>query len=167
MTALQVLTRGIALATAVVLQPTVVAFLGLPFGRPELVVVVLAVIALVDGPGPGMVCGFVCGLVGDLSSDHLVGRQTLVLTLVGYLVGLRAEDEERSALLGLAVVAAAVLGAVGLDAGLAFVLGDSRLTSRVLLTSTAAAVAYSLLVTPFVLPPLRALLLRADPERRG
>lgn len=167
MTALAIATRAAALGSAVVLQPTVVDFLRLPIGRPQLVVVVLAVIALVDGPGVGAICGFLAGLVGDASADHTVGRQALVLTLVGYLVGLREDDEERSAVLALAAVAAASAGALLLDALAALLLGESALSARVLLSVVVAAVLYDLLITPFVLPPLRALLLRADPERRG
>lgn len=172
MTALQVATRALAMATAVVVQPTVVARIGLPLASPQLVVVVLAVIALVDGPGAGLVCGFAAGLVGDLLSDHLVGRQTLVLTAVGYAAGaagLRQDEhrdrEERPVLLALVTVGGAVLAALALDAGLAVVLGDGRLSGTALLASTAASVGYSVLIAPFVLPPLRGLLLRADPER--
>lgn len=166
MTARQAATRAAAVITALVLQPAVVGFLGLPLGRPQLVVVVVAVIALVDGPGPGAVCGFLAGLASDLGSDHVVGRQALVLTLVGYAVGLREDDGERSALLALVSVAAATLAALVLDAGLAVLLADGRTTGTALTTAVVGAVLYDLLITPFVLPPLRALLVRADPERR-
>ncbi|HEY5049267.1 MAG TPA: rod shape-determining protein MreD, partial [Acidothermaceae bacterium] len=69
---------------AVLLDP-----LNLPGSPPNLLVLVVAAIALVLGPVGGAVTGFLAGLAADVlpPADHLIGRYALVLCLAGYLVG--------------------------------------------------------------------------------
>ena len=56
-----------SLGTAVVLQSSILARLGLPGATPDLLLVVVLVIALVSGPLVGAVTGFAAGVLVDLA----------------------------------------------------------------------------------------------------
>ncbi|MHB8341068.1 MAG: rod shape-determining protein MreD [Mycobacteriales bacterium] len=154
--------------TALLLQLTAVDRLHLPDGRPDLVVLVLAASALVEGPVLGMCLGFGAGLVADLLGNHLLGRLALLFTLIGYGVGLLREEEEgqRSAVMPLLVIGSASLVASLADAGLGVVLGDPRVSAGSVLRGAAAAALYDVLLTPFVYPAVRVLFRRLEPEHR-
>lgn len=157
---------SLLLATALVVQLTSIARVHLPGGHPNLVVVILACLALVEGPVAGMAYGFGVGFVADLLSDHIVGLLALVLTLTGYLIGLFRRDEERTALVPLGVVALGGLGATLLYAALSAILGDVRVTITAVPRLAGTSALYDVLLTPFVYPAVRALLGRRDAERR-
>jgi cell shape-determining protein MreD len=72
--------------TALLLQATVVGpvLLPVPASLPALLV---AAVALVDGPGTGLTFGFVTGLVADLGSDHPAGVLALCWLGVGVACG--------------------------------------------------------------------------------
>ncbi|ONH61184.1 rod shape-determining protein MreD [Frankia sp. CcI49] len=153
------------LAVAVVLQVSVVARLGAPLGRPDLVIVLLAIIALIEGPLLGAVLGFVIGLLADLMSTHVLGQTALVLCLVGYLAGLVMNAAERSITVPLATVgAAAVFGTLG-NAAATAILGDAALTGAQALERAAAAGLYAVLVTPFLFPIATAASRRLHRDR--
>ena len=151
--------------TAVALQPTVIGPLRLPVGSPQLPVLVLAIIALVEGSGTGAVAGFATGLCSDALSTHPLGQQALVLTLVGWWVGKVREDGRRSIAAPLiAVVAGTAAALVGVTVvGLA--VGTVEVRTGVFARELLASVAYAGLLAPLLLPPLRAMLVRLDPER--
>ena len=158
----------VALLVAMVLQTALVTRAHTPGAPPQLLVTVLVVVAMVEGPLSGCVLGFGTGLVVDLLSDHQVGRLALVLTVIGYLCG-RVEQGRgsgRSAGRALLTVGAATVGVFAFDAVLGVALGDVRISLVQSFGAALAAAAYDVLLTPFVLPPLRGLLLRLDPERR-
>ncbi|WP_018634856.1 rod shape-determining protein MreD [Parafrankia elaeagni] len=155
----------VLLLVAVVLQVSVVARLGAPLGRPDLVLVLLAVVALIEGPLLGAVLGFAVGLLADLLSSHVIGQTALVLCLVGYLTGLVMNAAERSIAVPLAAVgAAAALGTLG-NAAATALLGDAALTSGQALLRALAAGIYGLLVTPFLFPLALAAARRLHRER--
>ncbi|CAI7980271.1 MULTISPECIES: rod shape-determining protein MreD [Parafrankia] len=156
----------VVLLVAVVLQVSVVARLGAPLGRPDLVLVLLAIIALIEGPMLGAVLGFAVGLVADLLSTHVIGQTALVLCLVGYLVGLVMNAAERSIVVPLAAVgAAAALGTLG-HAATTSILGDAALTGGQAIVRAIAAGLYALLVTPFLFPLAAAASRRLHGDRR-
>lgn len=152
----------VVVVTALLLQSTVLAALPLPGAAPELLVVVVVAFALAEGPLSGAVPGFAAGLLADLLADHALGRLALVLAVVGYAAGQVHDDTERSTLLPFAVVAAAATGAVLLFAGEGVVLGDPRVTGAALLRSLASSVPYAVVLTPFVVPLVEALVRRVD-----
>jgi rod shape-determining protein MreD len=135
---------------ALVAQVSIVARLDLPFGgRPDLVLVLLAAVALVEGPVAGAVLGFGAGLFGDLMSSHVLGQGAVVLCLAGYCVGLVEDASERPARVPLAAVGlACALGTLAHGA-FAAILGESGLGGGQLLVRAAAAGLYGLLLTPF------------------
>ncbi len=148
--------------TGLLLQTTVLARLPLPGGVPDLLLVVVVAFALAEGPLSGTVTGFVAGLLADLGADHEIGRAALVYALVGYLAGLLHDDRPRSLLLPFGAVAAAAAGAVTVYALEGLLLGDPRITLHAFWRSLAGTVAYSVLLTPFVVPLVGALVRRLD-----
>jgi rod shape-determining protein MreD len=90
MTRARVLAALAAMLTALLLQATLVA----PVASPWLVslpAVLVAAVALVDGPGSGMSFGFATGLLADLGSQHPAGVLALCWLGVGLLCGLLAD----------------------------------------------------------------------------
>lgn len=91
MTRLRAIAALAAIITALLLQATLVAPLTLPvpISLPALVV---AAVALVDGPGAGLSFGFAAGLLADLASaTHPAGVFALSWLMVGVLCGLAAD----------------------------------------------------------------------------
>lgn len=150
--------------TALLLQTTVLARLPLPGGVPDLLLVLVVAFALAEGALSGAVTGFVVGLLADLGSDHELGRSALAYTLVGYLVGLLQDDRPRSPLLPLGAVALGGVVAVTAYALEGLLLGDPRISGGSFWPSLGGTVAYSVALTPLVVPLVRTLLLRLDPD---
>lgn len=151
------------LLVAVVLQSAVVERLPLPGSPPDLVLVLVVVVGLLEGPRTAMLTGFAGGLLADLLSDHQLGRLALAYVLVGFVAGLLQDDAG-----GSAVVVPAVVGAGGaalavlVFAGHGVLLDDARVTGGALWRSLASVVPYCAALTPVVVPPVAALLRRAD-----
>lgn len=163
MSAGRVLLGVVTVLAALLLQVTVLAALPLPGAAPELLVVLVAAYGLADGPASGAVHGFGAGLAADLLGDHALGRLALVLTVVGYLAGQVRDDGARRAVLPFAVVGAAAAGAVLLYAAQGALLGDPRVEGAAVLRSLLSSVPYAVVLTPFVVPAVAALVRRVDP----
>ena len=103
------LAYGALVATALIVQLTVLDVLPLPGGiAPDLVLLVVVAIALTNGPLPGLVVGFAAGLALDLAppASHAIGAYALVFCLTGYVCGSVAGEIDRSAFLPIAAMAA-------------------------------------------------------------
>ena len=156
------------------LQATVVARLPLPGGAPDLLLVLVVAFALAEGPRSGTLTGFVAGLLADLGADHELGRSALVLALVGYVAGLVHDDPSygtsghRSTLVPFLVVGLSAAGAVTVYAVEGLLLGDARIDAGAWLTAIVGTVPYCVLLTPFVVPVVGALVRRVgqDPLQR-
>ena len=164
MTPLRLLLGAVAVVAALVLQTTVVARLPLPGSPPDLVLVLVVAYALAEGPASGMLTGFCAGLLADLLSDAELGRLALVYVVVGYLAGLAADEAERSALVPFVVVGLAAAGALVLYAAEGFLLGDPRASIPAVGRALTSSVAYDVVLTPFVVPAVGALVRRVDPD---
>jgi rod shape-determining protein MreD len=143
-----------ALAIAVVSQLSVLNGLRLPGGGvPDLVLVLVAAIAVVDGPLPGMVLGFAAGLCLDLAppASQLIGQYALVFCLAGWAAGRLGGMVARSALRSAAVLAVVVVAAEALAAALGLALEPAEVTAAEVRVVLPATIAYDLLLTPFVL----------------
>ena len=162
MTPARFLLGAVSVLLALLVQSTVLAALPLPGAAPELLVVLVVAFALAEGPFSGAVTGFVAGLCADLLADHALGRLALVLAVVGHLAGQVHDDTERSTLLPFAVVGAAAAGAVLLYAAEGAVLGDARVGGAAVVRSLATSVPYAVVLTPFVVPLVGALVRRVD-----
>lgn len=156
---------ALLITLSVVIQVTILARLPLPGATPDLVLVVVAAWALRRGSIEGAIVGFAAGLVLDLAppSDGPLGLSALVLALVGYLVGLAADDAQRSAVAPLVIVATASVFSVVLWAALAALVGDVRVTWTTLGGQLFTQALYTVVLTPFVLPVVHSLLGRLDP----
>lgn len=79
---------GLAVATAALLQTAVMPHLSVAGYRADLLLLLVALVALEDGPAAGTRVGIAAGLATDLlDSASPVGTHVLVLSVVGYAVG--------------------------------------------------------------------------------
>jgi uncharacterized membrane protein YeaQ/YmgE (transglycosylase-associated protein family) len=110
--------------------------------------------------------GFLAGLALDVAppGSHFVGQNALVFCLVGYLCGLLADDgsgdaeQGHTALFEIVVTAAGAVCGEALLALLGVMLSDPRVTWPAITNVLPAAVAYDVLLCPFVLYAVAAAL---------
>ena len=156
------------LLTAVLLQLGVVNRLHIPYGDPNLAIVTVLSLALLEGPGFGMTAGFCAGLLGDLLGTHTLGRLALVWTVAGYLAGMFHTDlgrQSSSPLRAMGLVGVGSFLATLGYAALAVVAGEAHAPLGQLARIAFATTVYNVLLTPFIYPVLRGLLVRLDPTR--
>jgi rod shape-determining protein MreD len=150
--------------TALLLQTTVVSRLPLPGAAPDLLLVLVVAYALAEGPLSGMTTGFIAGVLADSLADHALGRLALAYAVVGYLTGMIDDDNERSTLIPFLAVGLGALGGVLIFAAEGVLLGDPRITLSAFGRSVISSVPYAVVLTPFVVPAVSALVRRVDPE---
>jgi rod shape-determining protein MreD len=157
----------VVVAVTVVVQLTIVDRIAFPGGAgPDLVLLVVAALALAGGPMAGVLTGFLAGLALDVAppGSHLVGQNALVFCLVGYACGLLADDasgdaeQGHTALFEIVVTAAGAVVGEALLALLGVMLSDPRVTWPAINNVLPAAVAYDVLLCPFVLYAVAAAL---------
>jgi rod shape-determining protein MreD len=165
--------RRVAVIAALVLvacivQVVVVAPLRLAGSPPDVLLLVVAAVALALGPMSGAIVGFGAGLTADLvpPADHLLGRYALVFCLVGYVVGLLRHEASESVPISLLVVAVAAGAATLLYGALGGLLGDGRVSAQILASSVPWSIVYDVILAPFVVPWVMSLMRRTDPAAR-
>jgi rod shape-determining protein MreD len=158
----------LAVITALMLQLTVIEPLPLPGAAPDLLLLLVIAFSLAEGQLSGALTGFGAGLLADLLSVHELGRLALAYALAGYLAGAFSDESERSAVLPFAVVAMSALAALGAFTAEGILLGDHRITLHAVARAALSSVPYDVVLTPFVVPLVTALLRRldVDPLRR-
>ncbi|MGH8890291.1 MAG: rod shape-determining protein MreD [Acidothermaceae bacterium] len=151
---------------AAVVNSVVLAPLDLPGSPPNVLLLVVAALALVLGPVGGAFIGFFAGLAADVlpPADHLIGRYALVLCLIGYLVGLLREEARDSVLLALVSVAIAAGIATVLYGLLGGVLSDGRVGAHALISTVPYSIVYDVILAPFVVPWIMSLARRTQPQ---
>jgi rod shape-determining protein MreD len=155
--ALVVAALPVALFVAVAVQLTVVNRLPLPGGTaPDLVLVVVAAIAVSTSPMTGLLTGFAGGLALDIAppATHYAGEYALVFCLTGYFAARVAAASgattgERNPWAELGVMAAAVAAGEAAKAGLGLLLSDPDVTGPAIKHVLPGAIAWDLLLTPF------------------
>ena len=167
----------VVVAVTVVLQLTIVDRIAFPGGAgPDLVLLVVAALALAGGPLAGVLTGFWAGLALDVAppGSHFIGQNALVFCLVGYACGLLADDSSgdaaeqgHTALFEIVVTAAGAVCGEALLALLGVMLSDPRVTWPAITNVLPAAVAYDVLLCPFVLYAVAAALRLAGARERG
>jgi rod shape-determining protein MreD len=162
----RVLFAVLLLVAALAVQLAVLSRLPLPGATPDLVLLAVVSLALANGPGFGLVCGFAVGLATDLvpPADHAVGRWALVLTLVGYFAGLAQGETRRSAFVPLFVVALSAAASVLLYAGLGALIDDPHVTWAAVSEILPTAVLYCVVLSAFVVPAVLRLADRFEPD---
>src|ERR1035437_3550486 len=129
----------VIVAVTVVFQLTVVDRIAFPGGSgPDLVLVVVAALALASGPVGGGGVGFWGRLALDVAppGSHFTGQDALVFCLIGYACGLLADDSSRdsmtepghTALFEIVVTAVGAICGEALVALLGVMLSDPRVT---------------------------------------
>jgi len=152
--------------TAVLLQSTVFAQLRLLGVRPELLMLVTIVLALLEGPAEGAVVGFVCGLAQDMFLNQPKGITALTLTLLGYGVGMAQQYiTSPSPLVPTVVVAIATALGMAFYEVVSFLLGtfDQPASHGVRVALLTAL--YNAILTPILYPLLRRIVEGSRPRR--
>jgi rod shape-determining protein MreD len=100
-----------AVIAAAFLQAAIAPYMAIGGVVPNIMLLVVVTLALVEGPVAGCTVGFACGLIFDLLGSGPVGPMILVLTVTGYLAGLlHANMFAEGWLLPITVLAVASLG---------------------------------------------------------
>jgi len=167
----------VVVAVTVIVQLTVVDRIAFPGGAgPDLVLLAVAALALAGGPLTGMLTGFLAGLALDVAppGSHFVGQDALVFCLIGYACGLLADDSSgdaaeqgHTALFEILVTAAGAVTGEALAALLGVMLSDPRVTWPAIRNVLPVAVAYDVLLCPFVLYAVAAALRLAGARGEG
>jgi len=162
----RVIAIGAVLVTALLLQSTVFGELTLLGVRPELVYVVVILIAILEGPTEGAVVGFAGGMMQDFLLNEPKGITALTLTLLGYGMGLaRQYVSSPSPLLPTILVAAGIAGGVLFHSIVSFLLGrfDHPVTYGLRVVVLSAL--YGGILTPIVNPVIRRVAEGTRPRR--
>jgi rod shape-determining protein MreD len=164
---LRALLFTVLLLAAVVLQVTFFGYFSLDGVVPNLVLLLVVAAGLTRGPELAAGLGFVGGMVIDLvpPADTVAGRWALALVVAGYLAGQVRRDAGRSSLVALATVAGASFVATSLFALSGMLLRDPAIPAAEALRVIPVALAYDLLLAPFVLPPAMRLFRRTRPHQ--
>ena len=144
----------VLILVALVVQLTVLNGLRLPGGGvPDLVLVLVAVLAMTEGPVRGMIIGFAAGLCLDLAppASALIGQYALVFCLAGWGAGRLSGFAGRSALRAVVSVAVVVACAEALAAGLSLVLEHAQVPTAEVRSVLPVSIVYDLVLCPFVL----------------
>jgi rod shape-determining protein MreD len=167
MPALRALVYAALVVLAIGLQLGPFADLAINGTTPDLLLLVVVAVALVDGPQRGALIGFLGGLALDLAppADHVAGRWALALVVVGYLVGLVRDDGRQGIVGAMVAVAAGSFVGTSLFALSGLVLDEPGVTVSRVLEVIPVAVLYDVALTPLVLPLLMALARRLQPAR--
>jgi rod shape-determining protein MreD len=157
----------LAVAFALVLQVSVFPHFAWQGIVPNLCLLVVVGAALTRGAQFAAVLGFVAGVALDLvpPADHVAGRWALALVLVGYIAGRVRQDVRPTATAVVATVAATSFIGTSVFALSGLVLRDPALTIPDLLQVILVAVAWDVLLTPFVLPLVMSMFNRLEPAR--
>lgn len=155
----RVLALGMVLLVASVLETAVFSRLTIVGFGPDLLLLVVAVAALRDGPVTGTLLGFCAGLLhGLLRTTSPVGTYAIVLLLTGYVVGtLRPYVTNGSVAAPLVVAfASGLLATVGYGV-LAGVLGEPQVTRDLVLHAALLVGLYNALLAPAANRVIRSL----------
>jgi rod shape-determining protein MreD len=156
--ALTAVVFAVALFAAVVIQLTMLNRLPLPGpAAPDLVLLLVAAIAVCVSPAAAAVTGFAGGLALDVAppAAHYAGEYALVFCLVAYAAARVAVviwdlTGERDPITTFTVMATAVAAGEAGKAALGLLLSDPDVTSAAVTRVLPAAVLYNLLLSPIV-----------------
>ncbi len=133
---------------AAIVQVTLLSDIDVFHGAPDLVLVTLVAVALLQGAIFGAAAGFGAGLVLDTATLQTLGVSSLLLTLAGYWIGRYGEttgrDRTHAPFVSVAVVT--LLYSVGALV-LHYMLGDPASAQRVLLNAFPFELLFNLILT--------------------
>jgi rod shape-determining protein MreD len=158
----------IVISAALILQVTVANRLPLPGSViPDLVLLAVVALALLNGSLLGLVTGFCAGLATDIvpPADHTIGRYALVYCLIGYICGAAAAEMDRSPVLPFVAVAAGAIAGSVLYVLVGAMLGDPRARWPVASHVLPLQIFYDIVASPFVVWAVLRLTTRAERPR--
>jgi len=164
-------TRGAVVSAlvcvAVVSQAVVFRHVAINGVVPNLVLVLVVVVAIDRGAQFAATVGFAAGLLLDLAppADHVAGRWALALVVVGYLAGRVRKDALTSTLTAVLVVGAASFVGTSLYAFSGVLLGDGALAADQMLQVIVTSVLWDLLLAPLLVPVLLRCLAAGQPHQ--
>jgi rod shape-determining protein MreD len=162
----RVISLAAIIVTALLLQSTIFAQMKLFGVRPELMYLVTILIAIIEGPGEGMVVGFVGGLAQDFMLNSPKGLTALTLTLLGYGIGLtRQYITSPSPLLPTVLVGIGTAAGVLFYEVVGFLLGQVEQPLFYTIKVPLLTGLYGAVLTPFVYPLIRRMCERSRPRR--
>jgi rod shape-determining protein MreD len=144
----------VLIVVSIVLQLTVLNGLRLPGGGvPDVVLVVVAALAVADGPLAGAIIGFAAGLCLDLAppGSLLVGQYALVFCLAGWATGRLGRVAGKSPLWSAVFMVIVVAAAEALSTALGLVLEPGQVTTAEVRDVLPATIGYDLVLCPFAL----------------
>jgi rod shape-determining protein MreD len=152
---------AVALFLCVIVQSSILSYVDLLGGTPDLVLVALVSFALLRGSVFGALAGFWAGLLLDTATLATLGVTALLLTVGGYWIGRYGETTARDRTHApftsvLVVTVVAIVGKLVLD----YVLGESA-PAGAALSAIPATVVLNLILTL----PVYALARRLFPPR--
>lgn len=155
----------VVLAVALIAEVTLFSRLPLPGATPDLLLLAVIGFGLAYGRVPGAAIGFAAGLATDLAPPAVtaVGREALVLCLVGYVAGV-ARQAQHTLPVAVALTAAASAGAVVLFAAVGELAGDGVVQWPVVLDLLPFAVAYDVALAPVLIVGIVAAARRMQPD---
>ncbi|WP_372727156.1 rod shape-determining protein MreD [Nocardioides sp.] len=167
MTGLRAAVAALAVVVALILQVSLFPHLAWQGIVPNLCLLVVVGAALTRGAQFAAVLGFVAGLALDLAppADHVAGRWALALVIVGYVAGRVRQETRPTATAVIATVAATSFIGTSVFALSGMLLRDPVLPVTEMLQVIVVAVAFDVLLTPFVLPPVMTMFQRLEPVR--
>ena len=166
----RLMTLGVLVLTALLLQVSVLPRLAGGAFVPDLMLVLVVVLALEHGPRMGMRVAAAGGLLGDLGNATVpLGTSMLVLVTVAYLIGLlRPYVAERADLTTAVLAGVAGVMALLCHAALAALLSAQVVpVASVVVWSATVVGAFAVLMTPPVLAVVRRVLPRPDEVDAG
>jgi rod shape-determining protein MreD len=148
------------LALMLVLRDAVFVQLRLFDALPELVLLVVVAVALMEGPEMAAIVGFAGGLLQDMATTYTpLGISALSFVIVGFAVGVAHGYVIRPGrLLGPALAAAATFAALILSIIVGGLVGQEFLVSGYQVRVAVMASCYSAAAFPVVLPLTRRVL---------
>jgi rod shape-determining protein MreD len=162
----------LVLIIAIPVQLVIVNRLSLPGGGvPDLVLIAVTALGVINGRLGGMLAGFFGGLALDIAppGSHLAGEYALVFCLAGYccgrLRGFYDTSGEQATMGRLAVMAAGTVAGEAGKVAIGLLVSDPQVTGPVVEHVLPSAAAYDLVLCPFALWLISFLSGRAAPGR--
>lgn len=144
------------IVTSLLLQSTVFSQIRLAGAKPELVYLVVVLIAYFEGPSEGAIVGFAGGMVQDFMLNQPKGITALTLILLGYGIGLaRQYISSPSPLLPTMLVAIGTFAGVIFHEIVRFLLSAGDIDAFFLLKTALLSSLYGAILTPLVFPVIR------------
>lgn len=156
------------LTSALVIQSSIFARLGLPGATPDIMLVAVLVIALVAGPMVGAAVGFAGGVLVDVAPPAAgsLGQTAAIYALAGFAIGHASFEPGRIDAAAVLTVSGVASIVVFVQAVLSTLLGQTEVTWSLVPLLVVTQFVYSALLALILVPALGLLYRGAGDEGR-